>query len=58
MAWPVITVPSGGIPVLNVGAIAPLRGLPATVVTTYGTPVTVVTLPAQGLPVIFVAAPP
>ena len=58
MAWPVITVPSGGIPVVNVTATRPSVGLPATVVSGYGTPVTVVTPPAQGLALTFVSPPP
>jgi hypothetical protein len=59
MAWAVITVPSYGIPVINVTPLDPLvGGVSATVVSAYGTPVTVVTPPMPGLPVRFVAAPP
>jgi hypothetical protein len=58
MAWPVMTVPSGGIPVVNVTVLGPLIGVPATVVSAYGMPVTVVTPPQQGLPVRFVVPPP
>jgi hypothetical protein len=57
MAVAVVTVASGGLPVIDVTATAPRLGLPVTEATT-GIPVTKVTLPAGGLPVTFVVPPP
>lgn len=57
MATPVITVASGGKPVVDVTATGPALGVPVTESTSgYGVPVTKVTLPQQGTPVTFRAA--
>jgi hypothetical protein len=52
MALPVVTVASGGIPVVDVTATAPKLGLPVTE-TTRGIPVTKVTAPKPGLAVVY-----
>jgi hypothetical protein len=57
MAVAVVTVASGGLPVIDVTATAPGLGLPVTEAPS-GIPVTKVTLPAGGLPVTFVVPPP
>jgi hypothetical protein len=59
MGWPVKTVGSGGLPVVDVVADAGTLkklGTPVTEVAN-GTPVTKVTPPAAGLPVIYVTPP-
>jgi hypothetical protein len=57
MALPVVTVASGGLPVVDVTATGPKLGLPVSEATT-GVPVTKVTAPAPGLPVTYVSPPP
>ena len=56
MGVSVVTVASGGLPVIDVTATTPKLGLPVTEAAT-GIPVTKVTLPAGGLPVTFVVPP-
>jgi hypothetical protein len=55
MALPVVTVASGGLPVVDMTATAPLRGLPITEVTSRGMAVTKVS-GTLGLPVTYVTA--
>jgi hypothetical protein len=63
MATAVITLASGGIPVVDVTATTPKLGMPVTEAVAvgtvkYGIAVTKVTAPAPGLPVTFVTVPP
>jgi hypothetical protein len=63
MATAVITVASGGLPVVDVTATTPKLGMPVTEAVAvngvkFGIAVTKVTLPAGGLPVTFVTPPP
>lgn len=56
MGWPVVTVTSGGLPVVDVTATKPLLGMPVTeAANKYGVAVTKVA--AYGMPVTFVVAP-
>lgn len=57
MAVAVVTVATGGLPVVDVTATTPKLGLPVTE-NPRGIPVTKVTLPQGGLPVTFVTGPP
>ena len=58
MAQPVVIVASGGLPVVDVTAIAPMTGLPVTEAANgYGLAVTLV-VAKPGLPVVFTTAPP
>ena len=57
MAWPVVTVAAGGLPVIDVTGVTPRLGRPVTeAVNGRGTAVTKVL--AFGLPVTFVVMPP
>jgi hypothetical protein len=57
MGMPVVTVAAGGLPVVDVTAIAPRTGLPVTEAANgRGVPVTKVT-GKPGLPVVFVLPP-
>lgn len=63
MAIAVITVASGGMPVVDVTATTPKLGMPVTEAVAvggvkYGLAVTKVTAPAPGLAVTFVTPPP
>jgi len=63
MALPVVTIASGGLPVVDVALVVPsvpLQGMPVTEATNgRGTPVTkVAASPAGGLPVVYVTVPP
>ena len=54
MSLAVITVPSGGLPVVNVTAVPPMRGLAVSESTNgRGVPVTQVAAGKPGLPVVF-----
>lgn len=58
MGIAVVTVASGGLPVIDVTALAPKLGVPVTEATNgRGIAVTKVTLPKGGLPVTFVVPP-
>ena len=58
MGIAVVTVASGGLPVVDVTATAPKLGVPVTEATNgKGIAITVVTLPKGGLPVTFVVPP-
>ena len=58
MGVAVVTVPSGGMPVIDVTATTPRLGVPVTEAANgRGIPVTKVTLPVGGLPVTFVVPP-
>ena len=55
MAMPVVTVAAGGLPVVDVSAVAPTRGLPVTEAANgRGVAVTKMTGGKPGLPVVFV----
>jgi hypothetical protein len=56
MVWPVVTKASGGIPVVDVTAVAPLRGLPVTEAAN-GFGVAVTKVAVYGWPVVYVAPP-
>lgn len=57
MSMPVVTVASGGIPVVDVTAVPPLTGLPVSEAANgMGTAVTKVA--AGGMPVVYVVPPP
>jgi hypothetical protein len=57
MGLPVVTVAAGGLPVVDVTAIAPLRGTPVTEATNgFGTAVTKV-VGKPGMPVVYVVPP-
>lgn len=59
MAFPVVTVTSGGMPVIDVTATTPKVGLPVTENTAgRGIPVIKVAAGKPGLPVTFVTSPP
>jgi hypothetical protein len=58
MGLAVVTVASGGLPVIDVTATTPKLGVPVTEAANgRGIPVTKVTLPKGGLPVTFVVPP-
>ena len=58
MGVPVVTVPSGGIPVVDVTATAPKQGLPVTeAANKYGIAVTKVAAGRLGLAVTYVVPP-
>lgn len=58
MGLAVVTVASGGLPVIDVTATTPKLGVPVTEATNgKGIPVTKVTLPKGGLPVTYVTPP-
>jgi hypothetical protein len=59
MGLAVVTVASGGIPVVDVTATFPKFGMPVSEAASgYGVPVTKVTAPLPGLPVTYVVPPP
>jgi hypothetical protein len=59
MALPVVTVASGGLPVVDVTATTPQFGVPVSEAASgQGVPVTKVIEPAPGLPVTYVVPPP
>ena len=59
MATPVVTVASGGLPVVDCTAVAPLRGMPVTEATNgRGIAVTKVAAGKPGLAVVYTTAPP
>jgi hypothetical protein len=59
MALPVVTVASGGMPVVDVTATKPLLGRPVTTAANgRGLPVTIVAAGKPGIAVTFVTTPP